>query len=91
MGLDARGFRGILRQLLDEGSTFIREYLPAGNCAAISAHTPRYCDKNIHFPDSFGHMQQASRRLKFDELLFFNFAGAEKGESPGGPAGFALP
>jgi ATP-dependent DNA helicase RecG len=78
VGLDSRGFRNVLKQLLDEGSQYIREFLPQ-NILRQNSLIPRdVAIKNIHFPESFEQMQQARRRLKFDELFLFQLLLAQK-------------
>ncbi len=70
-GLDAKGIRKLMRTLLDSVSpTEMNETLPdyllkqfrlIGKWAAIS---------NIHFPENQADLDAATRRLKFEELLF---------------------
>lgn len=71
MGLDAKGFRGIVRQLLQEAAAYIDENLPPdlrdqyqlmGRPQALGA---------IHFPESFDQLVAAQKRIKFEELFFF--------------------
>jgi len=70
-GLDAKGIRKLTRTLLDgispaEMNETLPDYLLAqfrlvGKWSAIS---------NIHFPENQGELDAATRRLKFEELLF---------------------
>jgi ATP-dependent DNA helicase RecG len=70
-GLDAKGIRKLMRTLLDgispsELNETLPDYLLAqfrlvGKWTAISA---------IHFPENQGELDAATRRLKFEELLF---------------------
>ncbi len=70
-GLDAKGIRKLMRSLLDsispaEMNETLPDYLLAqfrlvGKWSAIS---------NIHFPENQGELDAATRRLKFEELLF---------------------
>jgi len=71
LGLDARGFRAIMYHLLEEAGRLIPENLSP----AIRSHY-RLMDRpeamrQIHFPDSYRHLQAAQRRLKFEEFFFF--------------------
>ncbi|MFK7972984.1 MAG: ATP-dependent DNA helicase RecG [Bacteroidia bacterium] len=78
VGLDARGFRAIFRHLLEEGGNLLHEFLPAEIMRKNKLIPRDQAIRAIHFPPSFGQLQQARRRLKFDELFLFQMLLARK-------------
>ncbi|MDX2285360.1 MAG: ATP-dependent DNA helicase RecG [Bacteroidia bacterium] len=71
MGLDSQGFRALLHQLLDETRGLMPESLSDGirqRCRLVSREE---AIQHIHFPPSPEHLFAAQRRLKFEELFFF--------------------
>ena len=73
LGLDSRGFRRIMRNLLRSYGSQIGEILIE---SIIHRHKLIYLDEafqNIHFPKDFDSLNQAKQRLKFDELFFMEF------------------
>jgi len=71
VGLDSKGIRNLLKQLMEEVSQALRENLP-----------PEFREKHrllgrpeslrfIHFPPHFEALYAAQRRLKFEELFYF--------------------
>ncbi|MDP5171549.1 MAG: ATP-dependent DNA helicase RecG [Bacteroidia bacterium] len=71
LGLDSRGIRGIVYKLLEESHTAIQETLPAEFLAKYQLLGRRDALTNIHFPKTFELLQEARRRLIFEELFFF--------------------
>ena len=70
MGLGSRGMSKIIRTLLKQVSSQIRETLPS-----YLADDNRLLDRksaliNIHFPKNHNIIEEAVRRLKFEELFF---------------------
>ena len=81
MGLDSRGLRTLVYILLEEGRTKVEENLPQALEAELTLITRSQALLNIHFPKDYQHLQQASRRLKFEELFFFQLLLARKRSS----------
>jgi len=73
IGLDSRGFRRVIRNLLRNYSNQIEEILLE---SIIQKHQLIYLEEafqNIHFPKDFPSLQQARTRLKFDEFFLMEF------------------
>jgi len=73
IGLDSRGFRRVIRNLLRNYSSQIEEILLE---SIIQKHQLIYLEEafqNIHFPKDFPSLQQARTRLKFDEFFLMEF------------------
>lgn len=71
MHLDTRGFRKLLRTLLEEGTPYIEENLPP-DILEFHRLLPRArALQNIHFPETMRAAGEATQRLKFEELFFF--------------------
>jgi ATP-dependent DNA helicase RecG len=68
-GLDSRGFRRILRNLLDALKLQIREPLPPDLRDRLRLTPLAEAVEAIHFPRDFKTLQRARERLKFDELF----------------------
>lgn len=71
VGLDSRGIRGIMFKLLEESHSYIQETLPPSfqdRYGLINRHDAL---TNIHYPKSYELMQAAQKRLKFEELFYF--------------------
>jgi len=70
-GLDARGFRRLTRQLLDGISpTDLPEPLPDHLVQQYKMVARWEALNKIHFPETQTDLDQATRRLKFEELFF---------------------
>ncbi|MDZ7318271.1 MAG: ATP-dependent DNA helicase RecG [candidate division KSB1 bacterium] len=70
VGLDSRGFRRIIHHLVRSYADQIDDAMPTAIVERHHLISLRDAYKNIHFPDNFERLQQARRRLKFDELFF---------------------
>ena len=71
-GLDAKGRRGLMKQLFSIlNESMIEEVLPEYLLDKMDLITRYEAYRNIHFPTSNEALQAASKRLKFDELFFF--------------------
>jgi len=73
LGLDSRGFRRVIRNLLRNYGGQIEEILLD---STIQRHQLIYLEEafqNIHFPKDFDSLSKAQTRLKFDEFLFMEF------------------
>jgi len=68
-GLDSRGFRRILHNLVDGLKPQIRETLPPDLRDRLKLDPLAEAVEAIHFPKDFKVLQRARERLKFDELF----------------------
>lgn len=71
VGLDNRGFRRIIRNAIRDNLASVVEHQPReilDRRSLIDIHSTL---KQIHFPKSYDQRDVALRRLKFDELFFF--------------------
>lgn len=78
VGLDSKGFRKIVFQLLEEVGEFIAENLPPEVVRDQRLISRKEALHHIHFPSSFATLQAARRRLKFEEFFFFQLLLAER-------------
>jgi ATP-dependent DNA helicase RecG len=69
--LDSRGIRKLVRVLLDAGLREVEEHLPPYLIAQHELLPLAEALRQIHFPDSFYSLGQAQRRIKFEELFYF--------------------
>jgi ATP-dependent DNA helicase RecG len=72
-GLDSRGFRRIIRDLLNSVSHMIPETLPEDILRDINLIPRSTALKNIHFPNDWKVLNEARKRLKFEELFYLQF------------------
>lgn len=69
-GLDSRGFRRIIRNALKSHIREVREILPAAIRSKEKLVDLPVALQEIHFPPDPAKLNEARRRLKFDELFF---------------------
>ncbi|MCS6905926.1 MAG: ATP-dependent DNA helicase RecG [Bacteroidia bacterium] len=69
--LDSRGFRKIIREALKNYLSLIEENLTPAICQKYQLIPKKEAIGAIHFPSSFVQLQAAQKRLKFEELFFF--------------------
>ncbi len=69
-GLDSRGFRRILRGLLNEISENVRETLCADMIQNQRLMALPEAVENVHFPKDWDALHRAQYRLKFEELFY---------------------
>ncbi len=69
-GLDSRGFRRIIRRLLDSVTDTIPETLSDEIIRSQHLIPLSHALVNIHFPQNWKGLTQAQHRLKFEELFF---------------------
>jgi len=76
-GTDARVFRGLVRKVLED-CPLLAENLPDGILSEF--HLPGRFEalKTLHFPKDFTHLRAAKRRVKFEEVFFFELMLAVK-------------
>ena len=72
--LDTRGFRRILKPLVEEYSDAIEEWLPPSVIKKEALMPLAEAIRSIHFPPSYEAVDHARRRLKFDELFAMQLA-----------------
>lgn len=70
VGLDSRGFRRIIRTAITHYAPLISEVLPYDVCQRLVLMPRHEAVRAIHFPESNDELEQARRRLKFEELFF---------------------
>jgi ATP-dependent DNA helicase RecG len=70
-GLDNRGFRRILRNAINSNLNSLTEHLPREILQRNTLLDIYSSIKMIHFPKSYAERDHALRRLKFDELFYF--------------------
>ena len=68
--LDSKGIQKLQSALLEQHLREIYENIPAYVLDKYKLISKRDALLNIHFPDSAGSLQNAERRLKFEELFF---------------------
>lgn len=71
VGLDNRGFRRIIRNAIQNNLSSVTEHLPREILQRNRLLDIHSSIKLIHFPKSYDERDVALRRLKFDELFFF--------------------
>lgn len=70
VGLDSRGFRRIIRNAINDYIDIIDESLPQGILNNQNLYNLKEAIYSIHFPRNFKDLEQAQKRLKFEELFF---------------------
>ena len=73
-GLDSRGFRRILRGLLNEISENVRETLCPEVIQNQRLMALTEAVENVHFPKNWDALKKAQHRLKFEELFYIQFS-----------------
>ena len=71
LGLDSRGIRTLVAQLLAETQAMVGEILSPDIIQAEGLMGRAMALQAIHFPSSFAQLRQAQDRLKFEEFFFF--------------------
>lgn len=70
-GLDSRGFAKLTKMLLMTHLEKLPETLPQWILDTAKICSLQNAIRDIHFPGSFRSQQEAERRLKFEEIFFF--------------------
>lgn len=70
-GLDSKGIRTLMFSLIEAGQQDLRESLPKHLLTKYTLISRREAYTEIHFPTSFEKLAEAQKRLKFEELFFF--------------------
>ena len=71
VGLDSRGFRRVMRNALKGHAHRIGEMLSDDLLARLRLPAISFALEQVHFPSDVRNLDEARRRLKFDELFFF--------------------
>ena len=69
VNLNVKGFRRIIKHTLDEFLALVEEILPAKSLEQNHFIGIQPALSNIHYPESQALLEEARRRLKFDELF----------------------
>lgn len=70
-GLDSRGFRILIKNMMETGENQIEETLSQNLIQKYGLMSRKEAMKNIHFPASFENLEKAQFRVKFEELFMF--------------------
>ncbi|MBN2041835.1 MAG: ATP-dependent DNA helicase RecG [Spirochaetes bacterium] len=73
LGLDSRGFRRIIRSLIDSCIEFVNDPLNKSVLKKLSLMSLKEAIFSIHFPESLEAAESARRRLSFNELFFLQY------------------
>jgi ATP-dependent DNA helicase RecG len=71
IGLDSRGFRRIIKNAIDSHVSGFDEILPEEVIRRQNIFGLQSALRTIHFPANFQELGEARKRLKFEELFFF--------------------
>ncbi|MBI5214844.1 MAG: ATP-dependent DNA helicase RecG [Ignavibacteriae bacterium] len=69
LNLESRSFRRILKAMIDEFAGYVQEFLPKSIVESYKFLSLKEALSSIHFPHSYDSLEDARRRLKFDELF----------------------
>ncbi|MBI3189569.1 MAG: ATP-dependent DNA helicase RecG [Ignavibacteriales bacterium] len=69
LNLESRSFRRILKAVMDEFVDSVQEFIPSGILLPYKFISLKEALRSIHFPTSYNALEDARRRLKFDELF----------------------
>ncbi len=70
-GISSKILSSIIKNALNDVVPNIRDFLPEEIRLELQLPSLTYALKNIHFPTNIGDLNNAKRRLAFDELLLF--------------------
>lgn len=71
VGLDSRGFRRVVRNALKSHLHLVEETIPDEIRSRTGLASCRSALEQIHFPSGYDDLGAARKRLKFEELFFF--------------------
>jgi len=72
-GFDSRGFRRMVRNVIEHYSSAIEETLPETITGRYDLININDALRGIHFPDSLEHAERSRIRLAFNEIYFFQY------------------
>jgi ATP-dependent DNA helicase RecG len=73
-GLNSRGFQKIIKSFLPKATDSLYETLPDYLLQRYKLISRKTAFQYIHEPENSGQLQQAQRRLKYEELLFIQLS-----------------
>ena len=68
-GLNARTMRRLLQKTVEYWADHLPDYMPEGTLDRAELADLGWAIKNLHFPESWDHLEHAQRRYIFDQLL----------------------
>lgn len=76
--LDSRGFRRLLRPIIEEYRWTFDEVLPSQTLSKLKLKSINEAFHQIHFPESMAHLDASQVRFKFEELFYLELLIAVK-------------
>jgi ATP-dependent DNA helicase RecG len=73
IGLDSRGFRRIIRILIDVAIEYVTDPIDEPLLRRLGLMSLKEAIFSIHFPESLDNAESARRRLAFNELFFLQY------------------
>ena len=73
IGLDSRGFRRIIRTIIDTGIDYVNDPVDGSILKRLGLISLKDAIFSIHFPESIDNAESARRRLAFNELFFLQY------------------
>ena len=73
-GLTGRTLRRLMKRTVEYWSEHIPDYVPEGTLERADLADLGWTVKNLHFPESWDHLEHARRRFIFDQLLLLQLA-----------------
>ncbi len=70
-GVNNKFFQTIIREVIKQASFFLEENLPSNILSSLKLIGRREAYQNIHFPQNISWINEANKRLKFEEAFFF--------------------
>ncbi|HVU09691.1 MAG TPA: ATP-dependent DNA helicase RecG, partial [Phototrophicaceae bacterium] len=68
-GLNARTVRKLMQKTVEYWADHLPDWMPEGTLDRTELADLGWAIKNLHFPESWDHLDHAQRRLVFDQLL----------------------
>jgi ATP-dependent DNA helicase RecG len=73
-GLGARTMRRLIRTVVNTWAERVPDYVPESTLERAELGSLGWTIQNLHFPESFDHLNHARRRFIFDQLLLLQLA-----------------
>lgn len=77
-GITSKWIRDKIKPLIDEWLKFFKEYLPAEIIKEYGLIGYAEAIKEVHFPSDLNNLEQAKKRLSFDELFLLQLKALQK-------------
>ena len=68
-GLNRRSLRKLMQKTVEYWADHLPDYMPEGTLDRAELADLGWAIKNLHFPESWDHLDHAQRRFIFDQLL----------------------